>query len=111
MDWESMVIGFGLLALICFAVSVGVTIQKWYTAGLVFGVLEFIAASVSAFGWAGLLNISGHPIAFLLSLLTYPMVGAIFLSMFGVGVLCIMINMRGIKKSKESAHVSVETQA
>lgn len=97
MDYFWQIVGFGFLALGLFGCSLVLAKQKHYIAGLVFGVLELLAGAVSCRVWMLALKVSGKSDWFLLGLLGYTPVALIFYAMMGAGILCVVLNFRGLK--------------
>lgn len=96
MDWHTQVVSFGLVALVLFIGSVVSIRLKKFFLGLVFGLSELAAATVSSYHWAWALKVSGKTDWLQLGLFSYPLAGLIFWSMLVVGVLCFLVNFFGL---------------
>ncbi len=98
MDCLSQILIFGFVALLLLIRSVVSIQKKQYTLGLSFGILELLSATVSSSAWAWALKVSGKGDWFLFGILNYPPLGLICISMFVVGVLCVIMGIRGVTK-------------
>ncbi len=66
--------------------------------GLTFGILELLSAAASSSAWAWALKISEKDVWLLFGILNYPLIGLVCISMFVVGVLCVMKSTREFGK-------------
>ncbi len=98
MDCLSQILIFGFVALLLLIRSVVSIQKKQYTLGLSLGILELLSATVSSSAWAWALKVSGKGDWFLFGILNYPPLGLICISMFVVGVLCVIMGIRGVTK-------------
>lgn len=94
MDYLTLILGFGSLAFLMFVFSAFFAWKKKPKIGLLFGCLELAAAAVSSAAWMDALRVSGKIDWFLLGLLGYSLVALIFISMFVVGIGCVVVNFR-----------------
>lgn len=81
-----------------FSLSVFFTKAKRHKLGLLFALLELLAAVISSGAWAHALKISGKTDWFLFGIFGYTPIGLICFAMFAVGMLCAAINFRGVIK-------------
>jgi len=100
MDCLSQILVFGLVALLLFIGSIVSIQKKLYALGLAFGILELLSATVSSSAWAWALKISGKGDWFLFGILNYPPIGLACISMFLVGVLCVMKSIQRFGKKE-----------
>ena len=107
MGWFYTVIGFGLLAFVCFVSSAVCKLRNNSRMGVLFGFLELLCAAISSSAWAWALKVSGKGDWFLFGILGYPMIGWIFYAMFVVGIGCAAVNIWGLRKQGGSSN-SVE---
>lgn len=91
----------GLLALVFFIFSAIFAKTGKYDWGLGFGALELLSAAASSSAWAWALKVSGKADWFLLGLRRYAPLSVIFWSMFVVGILCVLANLRGLVKMRK----------
>lgn len=91
----------GLVAFVFFILSVACAWKSKHPAGLAFAFLELLAASVSSAAWMYALKVSGKTDWYLLGLFRYTPIALIFISMFVVGAICVIVNVRGIIKSRK----------
>lgn len=108
MGWFFQVIFFGILAALMFGVSVDFVKAKRCVTGLLFGVLELLAAAVSSGAWAYALKISGKADWFLLGIHRYTPIALICYAMFAVGVWCVAMNLWGIVKHLAAANPAAQ---
>lgn len=94
---------FGLTAFIFFISSTTFTALKQPTPGLVLGVLELASAFLSSAGWAELLRVSGKTDWFLLGIIGYPAIALLFISMYVVGMLCIVWSAWRLHRLKKTS--------
>lgn len=102
MDLFFQILIFGSLAAFMFILSAGFAMTKRHMAGLLFGVLELLAAAVSSGTWAYALKISGKIDWFLLGIFSYTPIALICAAMFAAGVWCAAVNLRGFLRRPTS---------
>ncbi len=103
MDWLGLLLICGTSALLFFIGSLVCASLRKYLLGLLFGLFELAAAAVASYGWAWALRISGKTDWFLLGILGYTPVSLVFWAMLAVGVVCLVINGRGLVRKWASA--------
>ena len=103
MDWLTQILIFGFVALLFFIASIVFACKKDYARGLLFGILELVAAAISSCTWAYALKVSGKADWFLLGIRRYTTLSLIFWDMFAVGVVCLAINGAGLARKRKSA--------
>jgi len=106
MDWLTQILVFGFVALLFFIRSVVSIRKKRYALGLAFGILELLSAAVSSSAWAWALKVSGKSDWLMFGILNYPPIGLICVSMFVVGVLCVMKSIWGIWQKRKPDNTS-----
>ncbi len=100
MNWVSIIFLFGILAALLFLVSLVCFTRAWYRLGILFAVLELLAAAPPTLVWMHALEVSGKMDWLLLGLLSYTPVALCFYAMLIVGVVCLILNLRGIRGGK-----------
>ncbi len=108
MNWLLQILVFGLTALFFFLASVNSTQRKQYALGLGYGILELLSAVVSSSAWAWALKVSGKTDWFLFGLLGYTPMALICISMFAVGVLCVLASIRGLTKKGKATSTAAQ---
>ena len=103
MDWLTQILIFGFAALLFFIGSIVFACKKEFSRGLLFGVLELVSAVISSGAWAWALKVSGKADWFLLGIRRYTLLSFIFWDMLAVGVVCLVINGRGLARNRKSA--------
>ena len=97
--WLLMVLGGGFIALLFFILSVVGIMKNTRVAGLVFAILELLAARLSVSAWMWALESSGKPLLWF-GFSYSPLMSLICTCMVAVGVICVVVNIIGLIKRR-----------
>ncbi|MDE7244460.1 MAG: hypothetical protein K2O18_10895 [Oscillospiraceae bacterium] len=100
MLWFWTIIFGGCMAAVFFMLSVWLIRSGKRAAGFAFAALELLAAAVSSASWMWALKVSGKMDWFLFGLFGYTPFALIFYAMFAVGIGCIVMNVRSLRRER-----------